>query len=438
MNLYGDRQCTVLLVLATFVGGTGIILLKSQLGSDPHALGLHTLSMFIPLACCGLLIACNIVTAQLSDWRLAGIALVYIVLALLFYDYFFASLEHYTNDDPDRHSRYAHKIIEKGTLFGWDSLRWGEDVRHYVDQPGYRYYLAGMITLLGGEHRLLQLTSMFLYLSALLFFLREAGRNCASQQLLWIGIFLAVALPYAAKNVIQGLSEWLAVALMLLYAAFYLRRQYLPAVVAIALAPFVRQNLLLVSVVMGVVSILASGRYRLAVPYLLVVLLPVYHNLYYAGELRLLVENKGTLLSGSEGFIHMMAQLADTIAWKAMTYLGYAGDVDGLTLLLAGLFVPLGTALMIWQCFRLRGGALALYVVAALATLGPTMLFGSAYFPRFVFVNQCIILIIAMLLRTEVARISGKDFGRLGDQRPGMPFGCEPMIGVRTGLITFR
>ncbi len=88
-----------------------------------------------------------------------------------------------------------------------------------------------MITLLDGEHRLLQLTSMFLYLSALLFFLRVAARNCVRQQLLWIGIFLALALPYVAKNIIQGLSEWLAVALILLYAAFYLRRHYLPAVV---------------------------------------------------------------------------------------------------------------------------------------------------------------------------------------------------------------
>lgn len=244
--------------------------------------------------------------------------------------------------------------------------------------PATGIYLAGMITLLGGEHRLLQLTSVFLYLGALLLFLREAGRNCARQQLLWVGIFLALALPYAAKNIIQGLSEWLAVALVLLYAAFCLRRQYLPAVVAIALAPFVRQNLLLVSVLLGVVSILASGRYRLAVPYLLGILLPVYHNLYYAGELRLLVENKGALVSGSESLVHVVAQVGDTMAWKAMTYLGYADDVDGLTLLLAGLFVPLGTALMILQCFRLRGRIRALYVAAAVATVGPTLLFGSA------------------------------------------------------------
>ena len=38
---------------------------------------------------------------------------------------------------------------------------------HFHDQPGYRYYLALIISLLGQEDRLLQLVNMFVYLTAL-------------------------------------------------------------------------------------------------------------------------------------------------------------------------------------------------------------------------------------------------------------------------------
>ena len=66
-----------------------------------------------------------------------------------------------------------------------------------------------------------------------------------------------------------------------------------PAVVVLALVPFVRQNLLIASLLLVGVVVVGSRRWWLLAPYGLVLALPLIHNLYYADEFRFLVENRG-------------------------------------------------------------------------------------------------------------------------------------------------
>lgn len=249
-----------------------------------------------------------------------------------------------------------------------------------------------MIALLGGEHRGLQLFNMGVLLCVAVVMLRVSA-DPKIRLYRGLAIFLLASAPYAAKNVLYGYTEWFAVSLFMGASVCLLTRRDVAAMVLLALVPFVRQNLLVVSLVTAGYPMVRTRRWWLLAPYLLVLGLPLYHNLYYAGEWRFFVENTGALVRTSGSLPSDLAAAVAAAASRLPHYLGYAPGQKLTTLAVAILFAPLGSAMVAYVIARARGGQQGLFAAIAAASIAPTLVFGSGSFPRFEYVNLSVILL---------------------------------------------
>jgi len=372
--------------------------LAPRLALDSHALGPHTIAMFVPLTGALAWAGWCFARGQLDLARAAGSLALFAVAGMCLFAYWGSAIVHFPGDDSWRYSRYAHHILEQGTLWGSEGVvRPGQ--RHFVDQPGYRYVLAAFIGLTGGEHRGMQLAQMLSALLAVLWLLLSLGRHGLERA--WqtgLALFVAGSAPYLAKNVLYGYAEWCAVSVFAVYAALVLGRRHLAAILVLALVPFLRQNLLLVAVVMAVVTARQAGRPALLVAFASVLLLPLYHNLYYAGEWRWFVTNTGALVDAGRGLPGVLLDTVRVALSKSVHYLGYHPAEKPLTNLIALMFAPLATGLTGWALWRAPAARRWWFLAIIVVTIGPTIPFGSASFPRFVFVNQAVILLSFVLL----------------------------------------
>lgn len=410
MNLlYLKLQKREIWVLGALLAGAAaaILALKPTLAAEGHALSPRTAALFIPFAAgSACLLYLHVSRGRLGRTALAPV-IVCLLLSALMLDVFHQPVEHYQGDDPARYSVYAHNILDRGTLWGSSGELHGAGKRYFVDQPGYRYYLAGMIWLSGGENRLMQLLNLLLLLAVLTVAVDSLKRR--DTPLAWFtALVLILAAPYAAKNVVQGLSEWLAVSLMVLYAAALLRGRHVPALILLALAPFVRQNLLPAAAALAGIQVVVTRRYGTAVPFILVLLLPLYHNLYYAGALKLLVENKGAMLDPSAP-LHETASLAmQIIPGKLGSYLGIPnGQADLHTIVAALLFAPVSLAGILYFVLYRPVAPAWLCLGLLILTIGPTLIFGHAYYPRFVYTNYAVGFLGLVALEYLVSRRPG-------------------------------
>ena len=396
--LYSKQQASLGIAysIALVAGFILIMWLKPLLEANDLACGKHAIAMFIPFGSVGLVLTLLVITDSFSKYHFVYLVSLYVVLMLLFTDLFFNPIWHYYFDDPGRYSNYAHFILTEGTLWGGDALGgMGANAGHYVDQPGFRYFLALMIKILGGEHRLMQLSNMLIYLVGLLTFLGVARDSLSRGHFTMIAAFLILSLPYAANNILDGLSEWLAVTLFFFFVSLTIRERIIAAIVLLALIPFVRQNLLITSGLLAAFLAIClakgKGRFIAIAVFVGILCLPIYHNLYYAGEFRLLTTNRGNHIDWNS-FATVIESIFNLVLWKSVRYLGYHPHVDFLRTIVSVLFAPLGTGLLLYFLFGIRRSARYWYWVLAAMTVGPTILFGWGYFPRFVFTTQAIVL----------------------------------------------
>ena len=404
-----ERAVAGLWLAVALVGLVSGVALNGQVRANTHALGLHTISLLGPLVGATGFLAGVCLLDRLTSWMRLATAGLFLVLCLPFADLLGAPIVHLEGDDSFRYSIYAHHMLAERTLWGADELLHG--VSYYVDQPGYRYYLAVTIALLGGEHRGLQLFNMGVMLSgsiAVLVAVSSRGDRLAT---LGLAAFLVGAAPYAAKNILYGYTEWLTVLLSMLSTRHMIRAQWLPAVVLLALLPFVRQNLLLVSLLLAGTLLMTTRRYWLGVPYLGLLGLPLFHNVYYADHWQLLVSNRGSVVELGGGMVANLIEVLGEALSKVPHYLGYHPDQGLGTIAIAVMFVPLGSVLAGWLLSRLEGQARWVLGGVAMGAIGPTLVLGHGSYPRFVYVNLSAIILsywmvqaLFELRRTPVAR----------------------------------
>lgn len=195
----------------------------------------------------------------------------------------------------------------------------------------------------------------------------------------------------------MGLPEWFTVVLLMWVACCWFRRQELPAVLLLALVPFFRQNLLVAALLLFIYLITNTRqKFQLTCMFAGVLLLPLYHNLYYAGEWRFFVDvfqypffeyaEHNSVASG----INYSLLLANIIH--------YAGfDIEQGKLVfsfIAAIFLPFATIIYFYLVVNLhRTRSRIIFLLITGSAIGPTILFGNAYYPRFELVNVLIAIV---------------------------------------------
>lgn len=391
-------------------GGIAVWLLRPGIDNFPYANGKPLLAFYLPLPLALLFVAP-------IAWR-RKLQKRYALLALLLFCVLFAPLsplllksyEHRPQDDAFRYRVAATNIAHQNTLWGSDDVVFHTNRKIYMTQPGYRYYLAMWIKIAGGEMRMFQLINMFVYLVAATLFLIQLSR-ASIDEIFRRGLilFLLVSSLFATKLIMMGLMEWLVAAMMMLFACCYLTKKTTLSVAILALIPFMRQNLLVAVLCLFAWVIVQRKRYVLnAIIFFLILLLPLYHNLYYAGRwifVSTYYNQQGYLVleSGSTFFI----QLAHTFIYHVLLYGGIDWRLPNAAAnLLAVTFVPLGTALSIYGLTRLRMPRKMYYGAISLAAIVPTLVLGGrAYYPRFEWINLMWVMITFVVISSGSRKI---------------------------------
>jgi len=121
----------------------------------------------------------------------------------------------------------------------------------------------------------------------------------------------------------------------------------------------------------------------------------------FADEWRFFSTNRGATLNWNLEIDELFFGVIGNIKWKALNYLGYYPTADSLRTIQALMFAPLGSGLLVYWFFRLTGRVRWWYLGMVAVTIGPVILYGWGYFPRFVFASQAILLGLASYLSLE-------------------------------------
>lgn len=330
--------------------------------------------------------------------------LIFLILILPLTFLWFSSYNYLPQDDGYRYNLMAEEIARSGSLWGADDLVFNTSFKYYLFQPGYKYYVAGYISVMGKETRLFQLWNMFLYLIAVTTFLYSFRKDYQGSFIEKGTLaFLLLSSPFVVKLIMIGLSEWLLACLLLFLAASILQRKMVTAIVCLALIPFIRQNLLISTLLLFPLLLYHSRfRWHWILVYVSLLLLPLYHNLYYAGVWKWL-----STYPSSYGYLtlfnadNIIEQWGLTIGVKLFSYTGiHLLHPFSSSMLVALAFIPLGTALYIMILRKFRGKEKVIFLSITLSSILPTIILGGqSYFPRFEWVNLLLALLVYIMLK---------------------------------------
>jgi hypothetical protein len=185
--------------------------------------------------------------------------------------------------------QYAHNMIANNTLWGSDQIRFPNEGKAYITQPGYRYFVALELLIFQKLYRFVSIVNIGIFISAIYILLKIVYEKTDQTKLrLILSAIIILSVPYATKNILMGLPEWLTVVLLIYFAWFYfMKPNAFIAFIILAFVPFLRQNLLPPVLLTLLVHVITQKiNYKIIVVFIFILLLPVYHNLYYAGECR--------------------------------------------------------------------------------------------------------------------------------------------------------
>ncbi len=385
----------VLSVIGLFI----VSITASQLGDSNQSFGPHTLSLMTPLVISSLYLLFCIYYSRLNKFRsLLAISLFFIV-SIPLYPFITQEIYH-LGDDGWRYSVYAKNIISKPTFWGSSGLiRQGKLI--FMDQPGYRYWVAFTMFLFDGERRVTQFFNLFSFLFVSIIFLLALQKKLGKNDMIKISIFMSLSSPYVAKNILLNLSEWITLMFFMLYLVFLINDKPLLSIINLALVPFIRQNLIIFTILIGVISIFHFRRKILVLPFGLILSLPLIHNIYYANKFQFFAGQVSSYAISSEYYSGVLPSQILSFFYRLIEYTGYEGSTNLFGLILAWLFVPSTTMLLIYELLNLRSKRLFIILLLIATAVIPTLFYGFAYYPRFVYVNQAISLFLIYTLKNN-------------------------------------
>jgi hypothetical protein len=414
-----NKQWT-LFILVLLVGISAVLLTRPISEGFIYSNGKALVAWYIPLPLALFYFLLNVYLGNHiinSAWLSL---LLFVLLWIPFMNDFTDSYQYYEQDDGTRYRLVATNMVQAGTLNAGDGAIFGTQDKTYMIQPGYRYYLALWIRLFGEENRMYQLFNMLLYLLAIVWlFVSSAEIALPERYRMGLMTFVLLSAPFVVKLIMLGLTEWLAITIFVFAVCFYFSKQVLPAILLIALLAFIRQNLVFVSILLMLWMVMTEKKkWLLIFMYTAVLLLPLYHNLYYAGKWQFfsVYDNPSTFFV-SEFDGSPVMKIFKNVLFHISLYGGFNWRLDNLlTNALSLACIPLGTYLVI-RAFFLISKNLRIWLLAIVAVaIVPTLVFGgSAYYPRFEWVNLFISIVTLIVMQRDSfyprhLRESGKVF----------------------------
>ncbi len=413
-SIYGKIICFIkhrlqacsdhkLLIVITTAGFISSILTFPLLNNYLYNFGKNLAGVFIPPLLTVLYLTCISFRHLLSRRHLLQAACSYILQILPFAPLFFQVFQPTGGDDFSRYYGYAKNMADNHTLWGGDNLFFAGAGNHYVTQPGYRYFIYLELLAFGKLYRFVQFLNIGLYLLAV-YCLQKTIRQAVHDKLVWRMLLILVLLftPYAIKNLLMGLPEWFTMALLIFACYCYIVPGHkIAAVFLLGLVPFFRQNLL-VAVVLLFISLVwhIKKKVVLVLVFLIILLLPVYHNLYYAGKWRFFVDVFE--LPFIKSVDNKSVVNLELVVNNLLHYIGF--DITNghvVFSFIAGLFLPLAVVV---YCLMVRSlqvvSAKLLFIAVTMSAVIPVVLLGTAYYPRFEFVNVGVFIATYLLLST--------------------------------------
>ena len=401
------KRTAVLFFTFLIVGSFAVLFSKTWIGDFSYSNGKELVAFFIPLPLTLIFFYVN--SGAAGSARIIVLSLLlFIGLCIPFYDILLTSYQHYPRDDGYRYAIVANNIAKNNTLWGSDDLIFGTNYRVYMVQPGYRYYLAAWIKLFGNENRLYQCVNMFIYgLSVMVLFSRVTQMNVPPLFKKGFALFIILSSPFVAKLIMMCLMEWLVVTLFIWVIYCYLSNRLLLSVILLALVPFMRQNMLFVALFLfGYIFFEKRDFWKYAILFLAILLLPVYHNLYYAGQWKFL-----STYNSVEAILSLDFQGPVGVRWvKTFFYhIILYGGIDWLlnnplANLLAFSCIPVGTLLYLYCIKSTSLAERRWFLLITLSAIVPTLIVGGrAYYPRFEWVNLYFAALIFIIIKSKMS-----------------------------------
>jgi hypothetical protein len=307
-------------------------------------------------------------------------------------------------DDFSRYYLYAKNMVKTNTLWGGDKLFFKDAGYHYVTQPGYRYFVYLELLSFGNLYRFVQFINIGFYLLTVYFFQRGIIGKIQEKKLKLCLLLLVLSFsPYLIKNLLMGLPEWVTVILLMWASYCYLAlNRRVAAVFLLGLVPFFRQNLLIAVLLLFVWMLINSKRKsNMIALFVLPLLLPIYHNLYYADEWRFFVDVfQLPFFNYDENNQDVIGLNYSLIFSNIIHYFGF--DIENgkvVFSLIAALFLPYATVLYFYFIRLIPTAKYKfLFLLISMSAIAPIILFGNAYYPRFELVNVAVALVSFLLL----------------------------------------
>jgi len=409
------------------------ILNLNKLNNNSFALGPHTIAMFFPLLGSVLYLLFNYnFTNYKSKTVFLNSIIMFLLLIIPFINVFDNQITHKYGDDSYTFSLIANKMIENRTLNGSPpDVIDQKKINLLNGQPGYRYYIALSILLFGKENRGVQLANMFLFFFSLAFFLYTVKPILNNRQFQILSLFLLLITPYTIKNSMMQYSEWLAITLAMIFVTTYFKERYIIAAISLGLISFIRTNLLLSTAFICLLIYIKNRQLVFLFTYLGTILLPLYHNIYYAGKW-IFISTYASILPGSPSLELLLnidwlstnlGKMLFAITCKILQHtIGYPFfDVyvesipyEFRQIIFGFLFIPLGVFTIFFFLVDKKPNILLIMFCLIILTVSPTIFFGWGSFPRFEFANFSIIILFIIFLQEKLIKSNNKLTNTIG------------------------
>lgn len=394
----------------------------------PYNSGKNVIGLFIPPFLCVLYLTAYGFYFKLHKFFLIKALILYLILVIPFGPLFFQVFQPTPDDDFNRYFLYARNMVDNHTLWGGDKLFFPDEGNYYVTQPGYRYFIALELLVFGKLYRLISFVNIGCLIVGF-YYLLKLIQEVVYQNWLKRSLLIQVLLftPYAVKNLLMGLPEWLTVLLLVAMAYLYLiREKQIVAIVILGLVPFFRQNLL-ITVLLLAFLLCYSSRQKLVllICFLVPLFLPLYHNLYFAHEWRFFVRIfEFPFLNISSDNFTLSSLNFDILLNNLVHYLGIDIKDDQANIIpIAIIFLPFSVVLYVMSTRNLvLLKSRVTFIVTTMSAIVPAIFLGTGYYPRFEFVNVAIVLITFLILKNRSESVVSTGLKKVVNNDSGILF----------------